>query len=159
LTLKASTPEISVTVRTDWELEKTDWNSTPSDNLANEISLCPLPAGWEARQTKDNDVYFINLEKGQSTACLWRAAVPSKDTSAKLTPLPKGWTIGKVNGKVLYKNFEAEIKQTPPEPDTESTFQNIIKSKEYCQLLQFFPQFLIDHYEQDAERVLSSAQT
>lgn len=158
-TLKASTPEISVTVHTDWEIEKTDWDSTPTDNLANEIGLCPLPLGWEARRTKDNNVYFINLENWQSTACLWRVTVPNNDTSAKLAPLPKGWTVFEVNGKVVYQNLKAEIMETPPEQDDKSTFQNIIRSKEYCQLVQFFPQYLIDQYEQDAKPVPRHPQT
>jgi len=153
-TLKASTPEISVNVYTNWKFEKTDWDSTPTYDLANEISLYPLPLGWEARQTKDNDIYFINLENWQSTACLWRAMVPNNDTLAKLAPLPKGWTVLEVNGKVVYQNHKAETMETPPEPDDKSTFQNIIRSKEYCQLVQFFPKYLIDQFKEEAKLFL-----
>lgn len=159
-TLKAAIPEVWVKVHTNWTQNKTDWDSSQSGNLAEEISLFPLPAGWEARRTKHNDVYFINSEKGQSTACLWREMVPGNDTSTKLSPLPEGWTVSRVNGKVAYyKSSTLETTETPPQPDDKSTFQNVIKSKEYCQLLEFFPQYLIDQYEKDAKRTLVLAPT
>lgn len=144
--LTASIPEVAVRVITDWKIEKTDWDSRPDDNLADEIGSSPIPSGWEARRTKDNDVYFINIENQQLTACLWRATIPNNDTSAKLVPLPTGWTVSDVNGRVVYKNAKAETVETLPETDENLISQTVIKSKEYCQLGEFFPQYLIGKY-------------
>jgi hypothetical protein len=133
-------------------MEETRWERTPKDNLATEIANSPPPAGWEARRTKFNDVYFINSEEDMSTACLWREVVPRiDDTSTKITPIPAGWTMDEVKNRVVYKSPAGELMETPPEPDNKATFQNVIKSKEHCQLLDFFPQHLIDQYEKDTK--------
>lgn len=149
--LKVAAPEVSIEVYTNWG-EDFILESMGKGRLAADIAMSPTIPGWEARRTKANDVYFINSEKGQSTACLWREIVPSNDdTSMKITPIPEGWTIAKVNGRVLYRSPGSKLKETPPEPDGKSTYEKVIKSKEYCQLLEFFPQYLIDQYEKDAK--------
>ena len=125
-------------VYTNWTEESTDWESSKTGNLADEISCHPLPPDWEVHRTEDDDVYFINLKTSQSTARLWQATVTSHDSSSELLPLPEGWTVAESNGKATYLNPEAKAVENPPGQDCKSTFRNVIRAKSFCQLDQFF---------------------
>jgi hypothetical protein len=145
--LKASNAQVSVEVAADWKSENKDWDTTKTGGLASTISLFPLPPGREARRTKVNDIYFFNLEEKQATACLWWDPISSDVRGADLTPLPGGWTEVLDDGKLVYINGQGQKPQTRPTADGKSTFQAVIRPKEYSQLLDFFPRYLIDDYE------------
>ncbi|PMD42738.1 hypothetical protein L207DRAFT_581390 [Hyaloscypha variabilis F] len=148
--LKSSPPEVQVKASTDWRR----WEPVGSEeyNLATNIAKNSTPPGWEARRTKANDVYFINSQEGKSTACLWREIVPieSDDAPNKVMPLPPGWTITAVNGKVVYTSPTREVSESAPDADEKTTFAKVVKSKDYSQPPEFFPQYLIDQYEKEA---------
>lgn len=158
--LRASNPQVSVEVATDWKCENKDWDNTKKNSLASTISLFQLPPGWEARRSKVNDIYFFDLEKKQATACLWWDPISSDIRGPNLTPLPEGWTEMLDDGKLVYTNDQGQKTETRPTPDEKSSFQAVIRPKEYSQLLDFFPQYLINEYKKigkpKARRVLLS---
>lgn len=153
-------PVVSMKVSSEWGILVPS-NSKPVEvpDLATSIAENPIPLGWEAHHTEDNSVYLVNSHEGLSTACLWQPASQYRYevTKTVIQPLPEGWTISDTGRKLAYINPKGDISQSPPAPDSTSTFKALLMTNTNDRPLEFFPSNLIEQYGIDWTRQAEEA--